>query len=176
MLTNHLRDISSNLFLCTRIALTLVSLTVLSSAQDYSVLVGREVPAARVDAVTGGGHFPVMIRLDSGDLVAAVRGGGTHVGIKGRLDWIRSKDNGKTWTRTTLVDGPLDDRNPAVGQLRDGTVVVTYHAAGGYGPNGEPPARGAAVIRDGLYVLRSFNRGVTWEKPVKSEIPLELGA
>ncbi|MBA3442605.1 MAG: hypothetical protein H0T92_22340, partial [Pyrinomonadaceae bacterium] len=63
------------------------------SAQDYTILVGREVPAARVDAVTGGGHFPVMIRLDSGDLVAAVRGGGTHVGIKGRLDWIRSKDN-----------------------------------------------------------------------------------
>ncbi len=172
----HLKSITSKLFPCTRIALSLVFLAALSSAQDYSVLVGREVPAARVEAVTGGGHFPVMIRLDSGDLVAVVRGGGTHVGIKGRLDWIRSKDNGKTWTRATLVDGPLDDRNPAVGQLRDGTVVVTYHAAGGYGPKGEVPVRGSAVIRDGLYVLRSSDRGVTWEKPVKSAIPLELGA
>ena len=147
-----------------------------SSAQDYSVLVAKEVAAERVDAVNGGGHFPVMVRLDSGDLVAAVRAGGAHVGIKGRLDWIRSKDNGKTWTRTTLVDGPQDDRNPAVGQLRDGTLVVTYHSAGGYGPNGEAPARGAALIRDGLYVVRSFDRGTTWETPVKSEVPLEFAA
>lgn len=161
---------------CAGIILTVIVPADFSGGQDYRVLVGKEVRAERVDAVTGGGHFPVMIRLDSGDLVAAVRGGGTHVGVKGRLDWIRSKDNGKTWTHTTLVDGPLDDRNPAVGQLRDGTVVVTYHAAGGYGPNGEVPARGSAVVRDGLYVLRSFDRGVTWEPPVKSEIPLKFGA
>ena len=146
------------------------------SGQEYSLLVGREVAAERVDAVTGGGHFPVMVRLDSGDLVAAVRGGATHVGVKGRLDWIRSMDSGKTWTRTTLVDTALDDRNPAVGQLRDGTVVVTYHVAGGYGPTGEPPPPGSAIIRDGLYVLRSTDRGLTWEKPIKSQIPLELGA
>jgi sialidase-1 len=147
-----------------------------SDTQDHSILIGREAPAERVDAVTGGGHFPVMIRLDSGDLVAAVRAGATHIGVKGRLDWIRSKDNGKTWRRTTLIDTPLDDRNPAVGQLRDGTVIVAYHIAGGYGPNGEVPPQGSKVIRDGLYVLRSTDRGNTWEKPIKSEIPMELGA
>lgn len=132
------------------------------------------VPVAtqRVNAVTGGGHFPVMIRLDNGDLVAAVRGGGTHVHVKGRLDWIRSRDNGRTWTHSVLVDTPLDDRNPAVGQLADGTVLVVYHIAGGYGPNGEPPQRGAKLVRDGLYVLRSHDRGMTWDAPVKSAIPL----
>jgi len=144
--------------------------------RDYSVFVGKPVTATRVNAVTGGGHFPVMIRLDNGDLVAAVRAGGTHVHVKGRLDWIRSKDNGVTWTQSMLVDTPLDDRNPAVGQLADGTVLVAYHIAGGYAPNGDPPARGAPIVRDGLYILRSRDRGQSWDPPIKSAIPMELGA
>lgn len=147
-----------------------------NNAPGYSIFAGRQLSAERVDAFTGGGHFPVMIRLDNGDLVAAVRAGGTHVHVKGRLDWIRSKDNGKTWTRSLLVDTPLDDRNPAVGQLADGTVLVAYHIAGGYGPNGEPPVRGAKLIRDGLYILRSHDHGMTWDQPVKSQIALENAA
>jgi len=145
-------------------------------ASDYSIFVGTEVPAERIEAVTGGGHFPVMIRMDNGDLGAAVRGGDTHVGIKGRLDWIRSTDNGRTWTRKVLVDSPLDDRNPAVGQLADGTVLMSYHIAGTADQKaGEPEKKGPA-IRDGLYIVRSHDRGVTWDKPIKSEVPLEFGA
>jgi len=136
----------------------------------------RTITGERVDAVKGGGHFPVMVRLDNGDLVAAVRGGGTHVHIKGRLDWIRSRDGGRTWTSSVLVDTPLDDRNPAVGQLSDGTVLVAYHSAGGYGPNGEPPERDSKLYRDGLYILRSRDRGVTWDPAVKSEIAIENAA
>lgn len=170
---NHL--VASALVL-SRLGLALLCTSAFLIAQDYSIFIGCPAPAVRVEAVAGGGHFPVMIRLDNGTLGAAVRGGATHVGVRGRLDWISSKDGGKTWDRKLLVDSPLDDRNPAVGQLQDGTVVVSYHIAGGYGPNGEVPSKDSPVIRDGLWVVRSTDRGATWQKPFKSPVPLELGA
>jgi sialidase-1 len=156
--------------------LCLSSLLVTGQDATHSIFMGRELAAERVTAVSGGGHFPVMIRLRNGDLGAAVRGGGTHVHVKGRLDWIRSKDGGRTWSRSVLVDTPLDDRNPAVGQLKDGTVIVAYHVAGGYGPDGEPPVRGAKLVRNGLYILRSRDNAMTWDPPIRSEVALELAA
>ena len=56
----------------------------------------RLTVAEHVVAERGGGCFPVLIRLQDGRLAAVVRGGDTHIGIKGRLDWIESGDGGKT--------------------------------------------------------------------------------
>lgn len=44
----------------------------------------------RVVAIKGEGYFPVMVKLGDGSLGAVVRGGATHLGIGGRLDYIRS--------------------------------------------------------------------------------------
>ena len=148
-------------------------LPVAAHAQVYSIVVGRRVPAERVNVVSSGGYFPVLIQLDNKDLVAAVRGGDMHIGVKGRLDWVRSTDGGKTWTAKTLADSPMDDRNPAVGQLRDGTVLVTYIVDQSYGPDGK---RLKTLTRDGLYTVRSFDRGQSWQAPIKSLISPELGA
>src|SRR5215510_12497920 len=69
----------------------------------------------------GLGYFPVAIHLKNGDVLAVIRGGAAHVGVKGRLDLIRSTDKGKTWSAPwTAIDEDLDDRNPALGQLKDG--------------------------------------------------------
>jgi hypothetical protein len=145
----------------------------LSAADDFSILVGNKVPAERVNVVTGGGYFPVLIRLDNGQLGATIRGGDTHVGVNGRLDWAHSSDGGRTWNVKRLVDAPMDDRNPAVGQLGDGTLLVTYIIDRSYGPSG---ARLKELSRDGLYTVRSFDRGRTWQDPVRSPVEPHHGA
>ena len=109
-----------------------------------SMLAGLLPPAmhsgdvTRVTAVSGGGYFPVLIRLHSGELMAVLRGGAPHVGVKGRLDIVTSKDGGKTWSAPrTVADGPDDDRNPALGQLKDGTILLSYAIARGYDESGK---------------------------------------
>jgi hypothetical protein len=75
--------------------------------------------------VSGQGYFPVALRLRDGRIAVVLRGGAGHLGIRGRLDMVFSPDEGKSWTRPALVvDSPLDDRNPALGQARDGSLVV----------------------------------------------------
>src|SRR4051812_43332518 len=100
------------------------------------------IPVERHVAVSGSGYFPVAQRLHDGRIAVVLRGGGPHLSIKGRLDMIFSSDEGQTWTApVTVNDSPLDDRNPAFGIAKDGTLVVgfwriaTYDDAGKYDPN-----------------------------------------
>jgi uncharacterized lipoprotein YddW (UPF0748 family) len=92
----------------------------------------------RVIATRGEGYFPVMIKLKDGSLGAVIRGGAPHIGIAGRLDFIRSTDGGRTWSKPVVaVDSPWDDRNPALGQMPDGTLVLAYAEAHSYTPEGK---------------------------------------
>jgi hypothetical protein len=143
-----------------------------------SMLAGLLPPAmhsgdvTRVTAVSGGGYFPVLIRLHSGELMAVLRGGAPHVGVKGRLDIVTSKDGGKTWSAPrTVADGPDDDRNPALGQLKDGTILLSYAIARGYDESGTKFAGSTRKERifDGVYVIRSSDQGKTWSEPQRSE-------
>jgi hypothetical protein len=111
--------------------------------------------------VSGQGYFPVALRLQDGRIAVVLRGGAGHLGIKGRLDMVFSSDEGKTWTRPTLVvDSPQDDRNPALGQARDGSLVVAYlrlakyDEQGRYNPKLDKP--------DSTWVTRSEDGGKTW--------------
>ncbi|MCC6589417.1 MAG: exo-alpha-sialidase [Bryobacterales bacterium] len=120
--------------------------------------------------VKGDGYFPVMIRLKDGSLLSVVRAGGAHVGRGGRLDMISSTDGGKTWPkRWTVIDDAEDDRNPALGQLNDGTIVLGYVVLSGFGPDGKTLSRKRAERNfDGVWVMRSNDGGKTWTKPEKS--------
>ncbi len=117
---------------------------------------------------TGVGYFPVAIPLKNGDVLAVIRGGAAHIGVKGRLDLVRSSDKGKTWSAPwTAVDGEFDDRNPAMGQLADGTIVLAYAIASGYDESGlRFPSREKRVF-DGVYLVFSKDNGKTWSKPVR---------
>ncbi|MDQ3623155.1 MAG: glycoside hydrolase [Verrucomicrobiota bacterium] len=113
--------------------------------------------------VSGQGHFPVALRLQDGRIAAVVRGPGNHLGIDGRLDIVFSSDEGRTWSKpANVVDTPVDDRNAAFGQAKDGTLVVgyyrtaTYDEQGKYNPKLDKP-------RD-TWVERSSDGGATWKQ------------
>lgn len=131
------------------------------SAQDEPPT-PRLTSATRTIAVTGEGYFPVLVLLRDGRLAAVIRGGAPHLGRGGRLDWIESRDGGKTWSAPrTIVDGPWDDRNPALGQMRDGTLVLAYWECHCYDAKGNwaPSMPGSAMV----YVL-SRDGGKTWSE------------
>jgi hypothetical protein len=110
-----------------------------------------------------------MIQLHNGDLLAVLRSGAAHRGIKGRIDLVRSTDGGKTWSAPqVLVDGPWDDRNPAMGQLADGTITMTYAVLMSYDEKGNITQPSESF--DALYTIRSHDSGKTWDKPVKSSL------
>src|SRR5438105_4873912 len=85
----------------------------------------QKVPGLEQSAVvTGQGYFPVALRLQDRRIAVILRGGAAHVGVQGRLDMVYSSDEGRTWTKpAVVVDSPVDDRNPALGQAADGTLV-----------------------------------------------------
>jgi sialidase-1 len=119
--------------------------------------------------VEGGGYFPVMTRLNDGRLAAVFRAGAPHIGRAGRLDWITSSDSGKTWSKPqVLAESPDDDRNPAFGQLRDGTLILGYCILSGYDGAGTALSKNRAErIFDGVYTIRSKDGGKSWSRPVK---------
>jgi hypothetical protein len=119
--------------------------------------------------VKGQGYFPVALRLHDGRIAVVLRGGAGHLGLQGRLDMVFSADEGKTWTKPTLVvDSPADDRNPALGQARDGALVVgywrtaNYDAKGRYDPKLQKPT--------GTWVTRSADSGKTWSESAPIDV------
>jgi hypothetical protein len=134
-------------------------------------LANADVPAPevhRTPVATGQGYFPVACRLQDGRIAVVMRGGAPHIGIKGRLDISFSDDEGKTWSKPTVViDSEVDDRNPAFGQAKDGTLVVGYWHCNNYDANGKfkdmPHASKTKVTR-------STDGGKTWSTPADIDV------
>jgi hypothetical protein len=138
---------------------------------SFAACIGIAADFSHQTVTQGLGYFPVAIRLNNGDILAVLRGGAAHIGVKGRLDLVRSTDGGKNWSKPwTAIDESQDDRNPALGQMKDGTVVLAYAIASGYDESGERFKGGRNDrVFDGVYLIFSKDNGKTWSKPVRDE-------
>lgn len=106
--------------------------------------------------------FGDMIKLHDGRLLVAYRESTAHISQDGRIMVVHSTDDGRTWSSPALaVDTPIDDRDPKLVQLRDGTVLMNIFRTDWTGY----PAGPATIA--GTFVARSTDRGASWSEPVK---------
>jgi hypothetical protein len=104
-------------------------------------------------------HFPDVVRLPDGRLLAAYREGAAHIESDGRLCLAESADGGQTWAPPRVaIDGPYDDRDPKLAVLADGTVLLSWFVLDW---SSKP-----RHTDHGTFVSRSTDGGLTWGDPV----------
>ena len=134
-----------------------------------SILDIRTLPGTRETiAYQDGGLFPVLALSGEGVAVAALRGGAGHNGREGRMEVVRSLDDGLTWTPPNVVaDSEDDDRNPAFGVSAEGTLILLYHRQHYYDAGGNYDGDSRTGDRKPVAIMatRSFDSGISWEEP-----------
>lgn len=113
--------------------------------------------------------FPDACRLQNGDIVAVFYAGYGHVSLPtadwpkgGRICLVRSSDEGRTWSAPTILfDDELDNRDPHIAQLSDGTVICTFFSY--WKVDEKTRYRSLAV--------RSTDGGRTWETTARPVTP-----
>ncbi len=126
--------------------------------------------------------WPTLARRSNGELLVVCSGGReAHVCPFGRVELIRSKDDGQSWSWPRVVmDGPIDDRDAGVVETARGTLLVTTFTSLAYE---EPLGRSADWKSDrrskwkaahhrvdetarsralGVWIIRSTDGGITW--------------
>ena len=156
----------------------------------------RAQPAARrhVESIATISHQPgyyhgwaTLARRRSAELVVAYSGGReAHVCPFGRVELIRSRDDGRTWSwPDVLLDSPIDDRDSGVFETPSGSLLVTTFTSLAYetvlrdasGWTAEKLERWKAANlrttpeqRSALldtWMLRSIDEGMTWSAPYR---------
>ena len=126
--------------------------------------------------------WPTVTRRRNGELLLVYSGGReAHVCPYGRVELMRSRDDGETWSwPEVLMDSAIDDRDAGVVETARGTLLVTTFTSLAYRSVKQPPASWAAVDRRideaqrksllGTWMLRSTDGGLTWSAPYR--VPL----
>jgi len=109
-----------------------------------------------------------------------------HVCPFGRVELIRSRDEGRTWTwPRTLLDGPIDDRDAGLLETSRGTLLATTFTSLAYEPilkkrkeSGRDMTMWDAVHERipeeerrkelGQWIIRSVDGGITWSSRYSS--------
>ncbi|MEC8474197.1 MAG: sialidase family protein [Planctomycetota bacterium] len=78
--------------------------------------------------------WPTLTRRANGELILVFSGGREeHVCPFGRVDMMRSRDNGETWSwPRTIHDSAIDDRDAGVLETQQGTLLVTTFSSLAY--------------------------------------------
>ena len=120
------------------------------------------------DAGAGGYEaFPDVCRLSDGRLMSVFYAGYGHVSLPneqlpkgGRVSVCTSGDEGRTWSKAqTLYDGPDDDRDPSIVQLKSGRLVCNFFSL----RKSDTP--GKRWIGRGSWMVTSDDLGKTWSPP-----------
>lgn len=120
------------------------------------------------DAGAGGYEaFPDVCRLSDGRLMSVFYAGYGHVSLPtdrlpmgGRVAFCMSSDEGRTWNKAgVLYDGPHDDRDPSIVQLKTGRLICNFFSLG---KSGDPKKN---WIGHGSWLVTSDDLGRTWSKP-----------
>jgi hypothetical protein len=102
-------------------------------------------------------HFPDIVKLSGGRLLATYRESAGHVKANGRIRVVESGDGGETWDEPRVaVDGPWDDRDPKLVRLADGTVLLSYFVI-------DWSTKPRHTVH-GTFVRRSTDDGRTWSE------------
>ncbi|MEJ7769534.1 MAG: sialidase family protein [Chitinophagaceae bacterium] len=105
--------------------------------------------------------FPDALRLKNGEILAAFYSGDSHITKNsskypnaGRICFVRSTDEGKTWsTPQLLYDDAEDNRDAHLSQLADGTVLCSFF-------NLVIDSMKHGTVR----IVRSGDNGSTWSR------------
>ncbi len=111
--------------------------------------------------------FPDVCRLSDGRLMAVFYAGYGHVAMPnaqlpkgGRICYCTSTDEGHTWSKAEVIyDGPDDDRDPSIVQLKDGRLVCNFFSL--RNAEGKSPP----WIGLGTWMVTSTDLGRTWSAP-----------
>jgi len=80
--------------------------------------------------------WPTLARRKNGELLLVCSGGRErHVCPFGRVELMRSQDDGQSWSWPRVVlDGPIDDRDAGVLETAKGTLLITTFTSLAYQP------------------------------------------
>jgi hypothetical protein len=80
--------------------------------------------------------WPTLARRCNGQLLVVCSGGReAHVCPFGRVELMRSDDDGRTWSWPRVVmDGPIDDRDAGVLETAQGSILITTFTSLAYEP------------------------------------------
>ena len=154
-----------------------------------------EILATRVICKEPGRYigWPTVCRRKNGELIAIFSGDrDQHVCPWGKVQLVRSADDGKTWSAPeTIRNSIVDDRDAGITELADGTLVANWFTSiawvsifSRFKPTSlKPEARTAEseymrhwstlptnLVREalGYWTMRSTDGGKTWEPPVRT--------
>ncbi len=119
------------------------------------------------DAGAGGYEaFPDVCRLSDGRLICVFYAGYGHVALPneqlpkgGRIVYCTSNDEGWTWSdAVTLYDGPDDDRDPSIVQLKNGKLICNFFSL-------RKTETGSGYTGLGSWCVASDDLGKAWSAP-----------